>query len=69
MLQYALLAALTASTAVAQSDMSLSHPLQQILSHAHKGPLYTYPTDCKKAITLLLTLKLINPSSNPRHNP
>ena len=35
---------------LAQSDISLSHPLQQILSHAHSGPLYTYPTDLTQGI-------------------
>ncbi|KAK4502043.1 hypothetical protein PRZ48_007854 [Zasmidium cellare] len=39
-----------ASLATAQSDISLSHPLQQILAHAHSGPLYTYPTDLTQGI-------------------
>lgn len=33
-----------------QSDISLSHPLQAILSHAHSGPKYTYPTDLTQGI-------------------
>lgn len=39
-----------ASLALAQSDISLSHPLQKILAHAHSGPLYTYPTDLTQGI-------------------
>ena len=41
----------TTSTYVsAQSDISLSHPLQAILSHAHSGPRNTYPTDLTQGI-------------------
>ena len=40
------LAGLTA----AQSDIPLSHPLQQILSKAGQGPLYTYPTSLTQEI-------------------
>lgn len=34
----------------AQSDISLSPRLNKILSHAHQGPLYTYPTSLTQAI-------------------
>lgn len=40
----------TASLSAAQCDISLSHPLQKILSHAHSGPLHTYPTDLTQGI-------------------
>lgn len=43
------LLAFTAST-TAQSDISLSQPLQRILSKAHSGSLYTYPTDLTQGI-------------------
>lgn len=39
-----------ASLTSAQSDIPLSHPLEQILSHAQSGPLYTYPTDLTQGI-------------------
>ena len=39
-----------AATAFAQADIPISHPLQQILSHAQSGPLYTYPTDLTQGI-------------------
>ena len=44
--------AIAASSALtlAQSDIPLSKPLQAILSHAHEGPLYTYPTDLTQGI-------------------
>ena len=45
-----LLAVLTATYSHAQSDISLSRPLQAILFHAHSGPLYTYPTDLTQGI-------------------
>ncbi len=44
------LASLAAAVAAAQSDISLSYPLQHILSHAHSGPQYTYPTDLTQGI-------------------
>ncbi|KAK5164501.1 uncharacterized protein LTR77_009707 [Saxophila tyrrhenica] len=44
------LAATLATVATAQSDISLSHPLQAVLSHAQSGPLYTYPTDLTQGI-------------------
>jgi hypothetical protein len=43
-------AGLAATLSSAQSDISLSHPLQKILSKAHSGPLYTYPTDLTQGI-------------------
>ncbi|KAK5747081.1 hypothetical protein LTR17_000213 [Elasticomyces elasticus] len=46
----ALLTTAIAATAYAQADISLSHPLQNILSHAHQGPLYTYPTQLTQGI-------------------
>ncbi|KAK5728430.1 hypothetical protein LTR15_001566 [Elasticomyces elasticus] len=46
----ALLTTALAATAYAQADISLSHPLQNILSHAHQGPLYTYPTALTQGI-------------------
>ncbi|KAK4895692.1 hypothetical protein LTR27_006173 [Elasticomyces elasticus] len=46
----ALLTTALAATAYAQADISLSHPLQNILSHAHQGPLYTYPTQLTQGI-------------------
>ncbi|CZT21390.1 uncharacterized protein RCC_07253 [Ramularia collo-cygni] len=33
-----------------QSDIPLSSSLQEILSHAHQGPLYTYPTSLTQGI-------------------
>ncbi|WPH03883.1 Hypothetical protein R9X50_00676600 [Acrodontium crateriforme] len=36
--------------AVAQSDLPLSHPLENILAHAGTGSLYTYPTDLTQGI-------------------
>ena len=50
MLSSLLLSALAATSTLAQSDISLSHPLQAILSHAHSGPYYTYPTDLTQGI-------------------
>lgn len=50
MLDYFLLASITATSISAQSDISLSHPLQAILSHAHSGPKYTYSTDLTQGI-------------------
>lgn len=44
------LAATAVLSAKAQSDIPLSHPLQEILCHAQKGPLYTYPTDLTQGI-------------------
>lgn len=44
------LAALAARFTSAQSDIPLSQPLQNILSHAQSGPLYTYPTDFTQGI-------------------
>ncbi|EME43704.1 hypothetical protein DOTSEDRAFT_131753 [Dothistroma septosporum NZE10] len=44
----ALVATLTLTTA--QSDIPLSHPLQQILSNAQSGAQYTYPTDLTQGI-------------------
>ena len=44
------LATLTATLTSAQSDNTLSHRLQAILSHAHSDPLYTYPTDLTQGI-------------------
>ena len=41
---------LAAANAFAQSDISLSKPLQAILSHGHSGKLYTYPTDLTQGI-------------------
>ncbi|KAF7194182.1 Altered inheritance of mitochondria protein 6-like, partial [Pseudocercospora fuligena] len=38
------------TTAYAQSDIPLSHPLQSILKNAQSGPLYTYPTDLTQGI-------------------
>ncbi|KAK1058021.1 hypothetical protein LTR74_013709 [Friedmanniomyces endolithicus] len=46
----ALLTAALAATAYAQADIPLSQPLQNILSHAQQGPLYTYPTDLTQGI-------------------
>ncbi|KAK0324573.1 hypothetical protein LTR82_004278 [Friedmanniomyces endolithicus] len=46
----ALLTAALAATTCAQADISLSQPLQNILSHAQQGPLYTYPTDLTQSI-------------------
>lgn len=50
MLSTILTSALALTTASAQSDIPLSHPLQNILSHAQQGPLYTYPTDLTQGI-------------------
>lgn len=39
-----------ATMATSQSDIPTSPPLQQILSHAQQGPLYTYPTALTQGI-------------------
>ncbi|KAF2725189.1 hypothetical protein K431DRAFT_281149 [Polychaeton citri CBS 116435] len=39
-----------AASTDAQADASLSQPLQKILSQAHKGDLYTYPTALTQGI-------------------
>lgn len=39
-----------ATMAASQSDIPLSPALQQILSHAQQGPLYTYPTSLTQGI-------------------
>ncbi|GAB7364271.1 hypothetical protein MBLNU230_g4819t1 [Neophaeotheca triangularis] len=44
------LLALTAPVALAQTHLPLSNSLQNILSHAQSGPLYTYPTDLTQGI-------------------
>lgn len=49
-MHFNLLPLFAASIASAQSDISLSKPLQAILSHAHSGPRYTYPTDLTQGI-------------------
>jgi len=51
MLSSTLVTAVVAATAsYAQSDIPLSQPLQNILSNAMTGPLYTYPTDLTQGI-------------------
>jgi hypothetical protein len=50
MLSTLLTAALAVASASAQSDIPLSHPLQNILAKAQSGPLYTYPTDLTQGI-------------------
>ncbi|KAK3707349.1 hypothetical protein LTR37_012193 [Vermiconidia calcicola] len=50
MLPLLLFTALEATHVSAHSDLSVSHPLQAILSNAHSGSLYTYPTDLTQGI-------------------
>ncbi|KAK3712097.1 hypothetical protein LTR37_009188 [Vermiconidia calcicola] len=50
MLPLLLFTALEATHVSAQSDLSFSQPLQAILSNAHSGSLYTYPTDLTQGI-------------------